>query len=901
MTSPRQVGRRSPLHLLRLALWSVRNSPALARRAAGAVFSAEDAQARVILLEHALQDMRDQLMLAMSEQARLSAERFDNSIERVRAELAARLDDLRDHAGRLSAQTESFDVIIADLGSQATEIFTRLNGLHEHLSFVEKATLLQGRSPATSYGQDAAWSIEGPVASQDPRAAGNRELARALSRAGEAVALIASDSAVPCSGDAQLAAHPDLATMLARAATATPGVRLLDGYPPDAEDRRGECLVWVNFAWPENAIPDEFTVVANTSLNLITVANTRLAAVLRDNGVDVPIAVTGTGIDPEAIERASAARSANGEFRFGHVSMNLDRDGTDVLLEAWRETFTGADPVELIIAASADARADVERRMSEMPPSPAAVTLIDLDSCPAGARGFTLDVDAMLFPSRGETSGLPIADAMARDKPVIVTGFGGHREFCTDDTAWLCDFQFVSARSGQPHSVWVEADRPSLGRMMTEVFAAPAKERQRRAARGREFVLSHYTWDQVAARTQAAVATVRRNATRRFRLPKIGLISTWNSRCGIAAYAQSLARGIQAEQLTVFANKQVEVLRQDESFVRRCWVQGWLDPLDELEQQVMSTDLDAVVIQFNLGFYMLRALRHLLDRLRERGIPVFMILHATADVVREDVVLHLVDLQPALSRVCRLLVHSVHDLNRLKAVGAIDNTALFPMGLPDPPTGDREALRDAMGLRDRVVIGSFGYLLPHKGLPELLQAFALLRESVPNAHLLMLNALYPLPHSTLEHDAVLRQIIQLDLRQHVTMMTGFLNEREVIARLAATDLIVYPYQETQESASAAVKMGIASLTPIAVTPLPIFADVASVCHELPGIAPEDIARGIAALLADAPALDDLRARQRAWVSSHSWPALSRRLTNMISSELRARDKNYRAFAVPPGG
>jgi glycosyltransferase involved in cell wall biosynthesis len=98
-----------------------------------------------------------------------------------------------------------------------------------------------------------------------------------------------------------------------------------------------------------------------------------------------------------------------------------------------------------------------------------------------------------------------------------------------------------------------------------------------------------------------------------------------------------------------------------------------------------------------------------------------------------------------------------------------------------------------------------------------------------------------------------------------------------------------------------VKMGIASLTPIAVTPLPIFADVASVCHVLPGIAPEDIARGIATLLADAPALDDLRARQRAWVSSHSWPVLSRRLINLINSELRARDKNYRALAVPPGG
>src|SRR3984957_1545238 len=470
MTSPRQVGRRSPLRLLRLVLWTMRNSPVLVRRAAGAVFSAEDAQARVILLEQAMQEMRDQ--------TRLSAERFDNTIERMRVELTARLDDLREHAGRLTAQTESFDVIIADLGFQATEIFTRLNGLHAHLSFVEKATLWQEPLPASSSDQDAAWSIEGPVASHDPRAAGNRELARALSRAGEAVILIASDSAVPCSGDTHLlAAHPDLGAMLARAATATPSTRLLDGYPPNVADQRGECLVWLNFAWSESAIPDELIAAANTSLNMITVANTRLAAVLRDNGVDVPIAVTGTGIDPESIEQAPAARSANGEFRFGHVSMNLDRDGTDVLLEAWRETFTGADPVELIIAASADARADVERRMREMSPNPAAVTLIDLDSCPAGARGFALDVDAMLFPSRVETSGLPIADAMARGKPTIATGFGGHRDFCTDNTAWLCDFHFVAARTGQPHSVWVEPDRPALGRVLAEVFAAPAEER----------------------------------------------------------------------------------------------------------------------------------------------------------------------------------------------------------------------------------------------------------------------------------------------------------------------------------------------------------------------------------------------------------------------------------------
>jgi glycosyltransferase involved in cell wall biosynthesis len=377
------------------------------------------------------------------------------------------------------------------------------------------------------------------------------------------------------------------------------------------------------------------------------------------------------------------------------------------------------------------------------------------------------------------------------------------------------------------------------------------------------------------------------------------LVSTWHSRCGIAAYAQSLVSGIEPERMWVFATKVTEILRPDEAFVRRCWVEGWDDPLDELFQEICEANVDAIVLQFNFGFFHLEALKRLIERLHQRSILIFIVLHATADVVKPDITIRLADVRETLAGVRRLLVHSVHDLNRLKDIGLVNNVTLFPMGLPDPYNGDRAAVRKSLGLERNVVIASFGYLLPHKGLRELLGALALLRTKVPRAHLLMLNALYPTAESAAELRACEEEIRRLDVEASVTLVTDFLDETEVVARLAAADVIVYPYQHTQESASAATKMGLGSLTPIAVTPLPIFADIASVSHTLPGTTPADIADGLATILADRIAKSALIDRQKAWVTAHSWPKLSTRLASLIRGELLVVQPGAVTIRQPP--
>jgi glycosyltransferase involved in cell wall biosynthesis len=250
-------------------------------------------------------------------------------------------------------------------------------------------------------------------------------------------------------------------------------------------------------------------------------------------------------------------------------------------------------------------------------------------------------------------------------------------------------------------------------------------------------------------------------------------------------------------------------------------------------------------------------------------------------VFKPGLTIRLSEIAPVLARADRLLVHAAHDLNRLKDIGLIANVTLFPHGLPQPLDIGRDALRRELFPGDGPVIACFGFLLPHKGLRELIQAFALVRRQHPKARLLLLNALYPVEDSQREYQACLKEIRASGLEACVTLTVDFLEESEILARLGGADVVVYPYQDTQESASGAIRLGLASRTPVACTPLPIFSDVAEITYRFHATSPEAIAEGLADLLGDTARLAALAERQADWLAAHGWPRVSRRLANLL--------------------
>ena len=121
-----------------------------------------------------------------------------------------------------------------------------------------------------------------------------------------------------------------------------------------------------------------------------------------------------------------------------------------------------------------------------------------------------------------------------------------------------------------------------------------------------------------------------------------------------------------------------------------------------------------------------------------------------------------------------------------------------------------------------------------------------------------------------------QRIAQSDLSGRVTLITDFLSDEESLAWLGMADAIVFPYQHTQESSSAAVRWGLSTGRPVLCTPLSIFEDVSDAVTFLPGTDSVALSDGIRAELDASP-----RAKQEIWLKNHGWSAVSARLNNVL--------------------
>ncbi|MBK1692015.1 glycosyltransferase [Ectothiorhodospira mobilis] len=507
-----------------------------------------------------------------------------------------------------------------------------------------------------------------------------------------------------------------------------------------------------------------------------------------------------------------------------------------------------------------------------------------------------------VFPSLREGYGLPVLEAMACGVPCIASGTTSLPEVVGREDALF-----------DPH------DPDSIAARMRQVleddaFARSLAEQGRRRA-------ARFTWDASAraaldafeahhARTApldgdddshrgallALSHLVRRHPPLEGEIPRIagaleaneriladpdpdprprriGWITPWNTRCGIAMYARHLAAP-HLHDYTVLAPLEERPDLPDEPNVLRCWHPG--DPdLRGLTQRVHDQGLDTLLIQFNYGLFDFPALAAFLREMIATGRRLFITLHATRDTPTRRL-----ETLAAPLRLCdAVFVHSPRDRDALARIGVTAHVEDFPHGVPDTAP----AALDPGIPPGRFVVACYGFFLPHKGFPELIEACHRRLQAGDDLHLLMVTARYPVDLSAELIHKARRRIRELGMEDRVTLVDDFLEDSHSLGHLRHAHLIVFPYQETGESSSAAVRMGLAADRPVAVTPLAIFDDVRDATHRLPGTGPDDLARGIAHLRRELQGGDPLREPARAWVQAHRYPALGGRLWRRLNA------------------
>jgi glycosyltransferase involved in cell wall biosynthesis len=106
--------------------------------------------------------------------------------------------------------------------------------------------------------------------------------------------------------------------------------------------------------------------------------------------------------------------------------------------------------------------------------------------------------DCYVHPCRAEGFGLPVAEALACEKPVITTGFGATSDFITEESGYLIDSTIeymkeknVSGYETVDRPFWAVPDMKHLQFLMRYVYEHN-DEAKKKAAAGRDGIKNRF-------------------------------------------------------------------------------------------------------------------------------------------------------------------------------------------------------------------------------------------------------------------------------------------------------------------------------------------------------------------------------------------------------------------------
>lgn len=324
---------------------------------------------------------------------------------------------------------------------------------------------------------------------------------------------------------------------------------------------------------------------------------------------------------------------------------------------------------------------------------------------------------------------------------------------------------------------------------------------------------------------------------------QVDLVTSWNTVCGIAEYTKFYADSLIREvDFSIYPPRAAELSGDDDDRVRsRAW--DFHGDMRALAHELLASEAPLVHIQYSLSFFFPSELALLIQLLDGRK-KVLVSCHNTKVLVPSG---------PEERKILNKAVYVVHQErdrevllgNGLKA----HNIHLIPLGQIKAAERDKEAVRTALGLSGRhPVIGSYGFLFPHKGIYETIEAVALLKKTYPEIFYVASCALYDNPESHKCHQDCLRLIQAEGLGDNVRLITDYLKPEESLFLLQSCDVFSMPYADTQESASGAARFCIAARRPLVVTAINIFKEYKDCTLQIEDNRPQNIADGIEEML-----------------------------------------------------
>jgi beta-1,2-mannobiose phosphorylase / 1,2-beta-oligomannan phosphorylase len=385
---------------------------------------------------------------------------------------------------------------------------------------------------------------------------------------------------------------------------------------------------------------------------------------------------------------------------------------------------------------------------------------------------------------------------------------------------------------------------------------------------------------------------------------RIAFVSTYPPRrCGIATFTSDLIHAIkQADPATrarVAAIDERNSVRAYGSEVRWRIRQGSPLPYRAAAREIDRSNADVVCVQHEFGLYGLWkgggwVGDHWIEGTYEDHLGPFLDELSKPSLVTLHTVLP--EPSPAIREAVRTIAELAHGLtvmaetavDILRDVYGIDQRpSVIPHGMPHIEPQGRRRLKAKLGLDHRLIVSTFGLVGPGKGLEYVIEAMPAVVARHPDALYLIAGQTHPelLKQRGEEYRNRLTALVdELDLTDNVLFVNQYLEQKDIIEYLLATDVYVTPYLDPNQITSGTLSYALGAGKAVVSTPYlhakEALADDRGLLVDFR--APDQIAEAVNRILDDPKLKQRLERNAYRYANQATWPKTGQRFLDVMA-------------------
>ena len=292
-------------------------------------------------------------------------------------------------------------------------------------------------------------------------------------------------------------------------------------WPPDFSRPPSGKFVLMQ-PWEYGSLPVSWCRAMEKTVDEVWVYSRFLKVCYERSGISpekvkvVPLGIDPVRFNPEAKPLSRIKKACDNRYGFLFNGGVTTRKGADILINAYLSEFSADDPVCLIVKDSQVYAKGMSAKVRELAARSDTARIvytadaIGHDELP----GLYAAADCYVHPYRAEGYGLPIAEAMACGKPVIVTGGGACLDFVPPDGGYFirCSLESmaekkVSDLATVDYPFWLKPDTDHLRSLLRYVYTHRQKARQRGKQAGNDLRAIHH-WETAASVAEQRLRTI---------------------------------------------------------------------------------------------------------------------------------------------------------------------------------------------------------------------------------------------------------------------------------------------------------------------------------------------------------------------------------------------------------